>query len=102
MAAVSKVIQLPIPIQRRPATAFWGLQQITLNTFSKTATALFVAVSEKGEMVPGGDTLSRSVSGSDYDAAVEPLEAAVMQQLLGLLKAASQVDSNAAVVDAKG
>lgn len=99
MAAATKIIQLPAPVQRRPPTAYWSLGTLTINVFARTATALFVTVDDKGQQVPAGDSMSMSVSAERYDAAVDPVSAALMDQLLAVLKDNGQVDGAATVVD---
>lgn len=98
---VSKFIQLPAPVQRRPATERLGLFNLTINPFARSGSATFAAADEHGNLVAGGDVISFGVSGADYDAAVDPLVTTVMTQLLVLLKVSGQVDSASTLENAQ-
>jgi hypothetical protein len=99
--AVTKVIQLPAPVQTRPATSYWGLSNLTINPLSKTATVTLVTVDAAGVQVPGGDSLSFGVTNAQmFSNAIAPLANTVLTQLTQLLIANGKVAAGSVVVDA--
>lgn len=100
--AVTKVIQLPAPVQTRPATSYWGMANLTINPMSKMATVTLITVDASGVPVPNGDSLSFGVtSNAMYAAAIAPLANTVLTQLTQLLITNGKLAVGAVVVDAQ-
>lgn len=100
--AVTKVIQLPAPVQTRPSTDRWGLLNLTINPLAKTASVTLTAVDAAGNPIPNGDSLSFGVTNAaQYNAAIQPLADSVLNQLTQLLISAGKVAAGATVVDSQ-
>lgn len=96
------MIQLPAPVQTRPATTAWGLSNLSINPLAKTASVTLVAVDAAGVPIPNGDTLSFGVTNAQtYTAAIGPMADAVTAQLTQLLIANGKIAPGSTVVDAQ-
>lgn len=72
MANVTKVIQLPAPIQPVPSVERWGVAQLQFNPITERASALLVAVNADGSPIPGGATKQIAVDDAGYRALFSP------------------------------
>lgn len=100
--AVTKVIQLPAPVQTRPATERWGLVNLSINPLAKTASVTLTAVDASGVPVANGDSLSFGITNAtQYNAAIAPLADSVLTQLVQTLIAAGKIASGATIEDAQ-
>ncbi len=100
MAAVSKVILLPAPVQTKPAVERWGLYNLTINPFTKNANVTLVSVDAYGNQVANGDSLAFGVSGAQYDGLIGGLASSVMTAITAGLIAAGKVAPGTTLVDA--
>jgi hypothetical protein len=96
---VPKVISLPTPVQIVAPVERWGLLNLTVNPFTRTASATLIATDANGERIPGGATLPLQVTNAQYDAAVAALIDPVLTAILTLAQANGVVDGAATIVD---
>lgn len=96
--AVSLQIVLPNPVVLRPPMSRLGLANLSVNPLSKTASITLVQIDASGNQVPNGETITRSVTAETYVNAAAPLEVAVMNYIVQLLKMDGSVDPETALV----
>jgi hypothetical protein len=87
MAAVTKVIRLPAPVNPVPPVVQWGVAQLQFNPITETASVLLVAVNADGTQIAGGASKSFGVNGATYR---QLFSAQLAASLVGMINTAGK------------